>query len=187
DIARDEILPQYRNLLPVAQDLLLERHRDLEMLGVLLGAVFLHGVEHRAHQHNRRNDDEACQIAGERGNHRRRQQNDHERVAKPTEEFERQRQTPPLLKGVRAIAEPACGGLGGAEAVSAGSELPLEIGERDLPEFPLGPAIRCHRQWHRQLVRSGYSDAGEWQWALGFIANPYYRFRPRPEIFGSSK
>src|SRR4249920_3759569 len=40
---------------------------------------------------------------------------------------------------------------------------------------------------HRQLVGSGYSDAGEWQWALGFIANPYYRFRPRPEIFGSSK
>ena len=40
---------------------------------------------------------------------------------------------------------------------------------------------------HRQLVGSGYSDAGEWQWALGFIANPCYRFRPRPEIFGSSK
>src|SRR5262249_12611695 len=40
---------------------------------------------------------------------------------------------------------------------------------------------------HRQLVRSGYWDAGEWQRALGFIANPYYRFRPRPEIFGSSK
>jgi hypothetical protein len=45
-----------------------------------------------------------------------------------------------------ALAEPADGGLGGADAVSAGSELPLEIGERDLPEFPLGPAIRCNRQ-----------------------------------------
>jgi hypothetical protein len=33
----------------------------------------------------------------------------------------------------------------------------------------------------------GRGDAGELQWALGFIANPYYRFRPRPEIFGSSK
>ena len=31
---------------------------------------------------------------------------------------------------------------------------------------------------YRQLVGSGYSDAGEWQWALGFIANPFYRFRP---------
>ena len=118
DIAGDEVLPQYRNLLPVAQDLLLERHRDLERLGGLLGAVFLHGVEHRAHQHDCRNDDEAGQIAGERGNHRRHQQNDHERVAEPTEEFERQRQTPPLLQSVRAIAEPARGGLGGAEAVS---------------------------------------------------------------------
>jgi hypothetical protein len=38
------------------------------------------------------------------------------------------------------------GGLGGAEAVSAGAELPFEIGELDLPEFPLAPAIRCHRQ-----------------------------------------
>jgi len=42
-------------------------------------------------------------------------------------------------------------------------------------------------QGHRQLVRSGYSEAGEYQWTLGFIANPYYRFRPRPEIFVSSK
>ena len=31
------------------------------------------------------------------------------------------------------------------------------------------------------------SDAGDRQWALGFIANPYYRFRPRPGIFGSWK
>ena len=52
DIARDEILPRHRNLLPVTQDLLLERHRDLEMLGCLLGAVFLHGVESRTHQHD---------------------------------------------------------------------------------------------------------------------------------------
>src|ERR1700730_3372776 len=89
---------------------------------------------------------EARQIAGERGNHRRRQQNDHERVAEPAQEFKRQRQTPPLLQGGGAIAEPTGGGLGGADAVSAGSELPLEIGERDLPEFPLAPAIRCHWQ-----------------------------------------
>jgi FAD/FMN-containing dehydrogenase len=40
----------------------------------------------------------------------------------------------------------AGGGLGGAEAVSAGSELLLKVGERDLPESPFGPAIRCHRQ-----------------------------------------
>ena len=82
------------------------------------------------------------EIAGQRGNPRRRQQNDHERVAEPAEEFERQRQAPPPFQGVGAIAEPARGGLGGAEAVSAGSELCLEIGERDLPEFPLVPAIR---------------------------------------------
>ena len=129
------------------------------MLGGLLGAKFLHGIEHRAHQHDCRNDDEAGQIAGERGNHRRRQQNDHERVAEPAEEFERQRQTPPLPQGVRAIAEPARGGLGGAEAVSAGSELPLEIGERDLPEFPLGPGR------HRHLVGCGRGDTRGLGWA----------------------
>jgi hypothetical protein len=68
------------------------------------------------------------------------------------------------------------------------------------PHFRLGTIFRplrlLHRrvrqiepllQTHRQLVGSGYSDGGEWQWALGFIANPYYRFRLRPEIFGSSK
>jgi hypothetical protein len=47
--------------------------------------------------------------------------------------------------------------------------------------------LRLYLSGHRQLVGSGYSDAGDWQWALGFIANPYYRFRPRLEIFGSSK
>ena len=81
-----------------------------------------------------------------RGNPRRHQQNDHERVAEPAEEFERQRQAPPLLQGIRAIAQPPRGGLGGGEAVSTGCELLLEIGARDLPEFPLRLVIRCHRQ-----------------------------------------
>src|SRR6516164_6437278 len=50
------------------------------------------------------------------------------------------------LHGVGAIAEPALCSLGGAETVWASSELPLEIGERNLPEFVLGLAIRRHRQ-----------------------------------------
>ena len=52
------------------------------------------------------------------------------------------------------IAEPARGSLRGAETVSAGAELPLEIGERDLPEFPFGLTIRCHRQpfWSFDLL-----------------------------------
>jgi hypothetical protein len=37
------------------------------MLGGLLGAVFLHRIEHRAHQHDCRDDDETGQIAGECG------------------------------------------------------------------------------------------------------------------------
>ena len=47
--------------------------------------------------------------------------------------------------------------------------------------------VKVLSERHRQLVRSGWSDADDWQWALGFIANPYYRFRPRPGIFGSWK
>jgi hypothetical protein len=34
-----------------------------------------------------------------------------------------------------------------------------------------------------RVTRMQASGSGHW----GFIANPYYRFRPRPEIFGSSK
>jgi len=146
DIARDEVLPEHRDLQPIPQDLLFEGDRDLEMLGGLLRAVFLHGLQHRAHQHDCRNDDEAGQVPGERGNRRSRQQDQHKRVAESAQEFERQRKTPPLLEGVRAVAEPACHDFSGAKAVSVGSELLLEISERDLPEFGLRPALRCHRQ-----------------------------------------
>ncbi len=45
DITGDEILPQNRNLLAVAQDLLLKRNRDLERFGSLLGPVLLHSIE----------------------------------------------------------------------------------------------------------------------------------------------
>src|SRR5208283_1202107 len=55
------------------------------------------------------------------------------------------RKTPALLQGVRAVAEPARRDLSRAEAVSIGSEPLLEISERDLPEFGLRPAPRCHR------------------------------------------
>ena len=93
--------------MPIAQDLLLERDGDLEVLGGLFRAVLLHGVQHRAHQHDCRNDDEAGQIAGERGNHCSCQQDQHKRVAEPAQEFERQRETLPLVQGVRAIAKQA--------------------------------------------------------------------------------
>jgi hypothetical protein len=36
--------------------------------------------------------------------------------------------------------------LAGEIVFADGAADVLEIGERDLPEFPLGPAIRCHRQ-----------------------------------------
>jgi hypothetical protein len=74
------------------------------------------------------------------------QQNDHERVAEPTEEVEWKRETSPLLQRIGAVAEPALGHLGRAEAISANSELLLEVGESGLPEFPLGPATRRHRK-----------------------------------------
>ena len=41
---------------------------------------------------------------------------------------------------------------------------------------------RGDQHGHRQLVRSGYSDAGEWQWALGSIANPAIDFGPDLEF-----
>jgi hypothetical protein len=41
------------------------------------------------------------------------------------------------------------------------------------------------RSGHRQLVRSGKPNAGDWHWARGFIGNPCYRFPPRLGMFGS--
>jgi len=59
-------LPQDRDFLSIAQDLLFERDRDLERFGRLLHPVFPHGIEQRARCDDGANDDEAGQIAGQR-------------------------------------------------------------------------------------------------------------------------
>jgi hypothetical protein len=93
------------------------------MFGGLLRPVFLEGVEGCADQHDCRDDDEARQIPGQRRDRARRQQNQYEWVAKPTEELQGERQAPPLLQHVGAAAGAPRIGLGSAETISIGVEL----------------------------------------------------------------
>jgi hypothetical protein len=51
-----------------------------------------------------------------------------------------------LFQRIGTVTQSTQSGLGRGKAVRVGSKLALKIGERDLPKFPLGPAIGFHLQ-----------------------------------------
>ena len=91
DVSGHEFAPGKRHFSSVAEDLLLERDLHLEPLGRLLRPIFLDGVERRADQHDRRDNDKTREVSRQRGDHARDQQYQHERVAEPAQELQRQR------------------------------------------------------------------------------------------------
>jgi len=141
EVSGNEIGTRDRHLSPVAQDPLFERDLHLEMLSGFFCPVLLDGIERGADQHDCRDDDEARQVSGQHSDDARHQQYHYQRVVEPAQELQWQRQAPPLLQRVGAIPGASRDGLGTAEAISTGAKLSLKIGERELPEFLLGPAI----------------------------------------------
>lgn len=155
DISGDKFAPRERHLLSVAEHLLLERDLHFEPLGGLFRPIFLDGVERRADQHDRRDDDETRKISCQRGDQARDQQHQHQGVAESAQEFQRQRQPLPLFKHVEAVTGTSRDGFGCGEAMAAGAELPFEIGERTLQKFsPLDDCIGTRtrrRKWRDPL------------------------------------
>ena len=85
DVAGNELIGANGDLPSIAQGLLFQRHRDLELIGGLFGPVLLHAVEQNTEQHHGRNDHQAGNIAGKRGDYGRSEQNQHQRIAEPAQ------------------------------------------------------------------------------------------------------
>ena len=86
----------------------------------------------------------------------------------------------PLLQRIGTITQSAQSGLGRGKAFRVGSKLALKIGERDLPKFPLGPAIGFH------CNPSGLSDplvAAPW----GASPDDGIRQRSKPKTVGHER
>ncbi len=90
NVAGNELIGANGDLPAIAQSLLFQRHRDLELIGGLFGPVLLHAVEQNTEQHHGRNDYQAGNIAGKRGDCGRGEQYQHQRIAEPAQNLAQQ-------------------------------------------------------------------------------------------------
>ena len=90
DVTGNQLIGANGDLPSIAQGLLFQRHRDLELIGGLFGPVLLHAVEQNTEQHHGRNDHQAGNIAGKRGDCSRGEQYQHQWIAESAQDFAQQ-------------------------------------------------------------------------------------------------